>query len=338
MNEDASDEQLVARAQAGDPRAFDLLIRKYQHKVIKLTARYVNPADAPDVAQEAFIKAYRALDGFKGDSAFYTWLYRISINTAKNYLVSRGRRPPGSDLDISDAEIVDHVIGDQRSDDRNEHDDEPVAGRDVFTKLQLVGENRDEKSAHDERCDDEAEADVEDEKVGGCLADRRRHDLDDPEGERDLGDLAEEGFGQGHRVDGDEGAVAALALTAVGDVASLVAVSRGTAFPLSLLVPPGDDVAGTMSVMTSVGQILLVTGGLLCVARLSGWADVATGLAGVIGLQGLVGHLYGSDDLYVVGLFGTMSLPTSLAITALGGGLVVTVLSTIHHFQPVGLQ
>ncbi|MBS46055.1 MAG: hypothetical protein CMH83_23335 [Nocardioides sp.] len=116
------------------------------------------------------------------------------------------------------------------------------------------------------------------------------------------------------------GAVAALALTAVGDVASLVAVSRGTAFPLSLLVPPGDDVAGTMSVMTSVGQILLVTGGLLCVARLSGWADVATGLAGVIGLQGLVGHLYGSDDLYVVGLFGTMSLPTSLAITALAGG------------------
>ena len=103
MNEDASDEQLVARAQAGDPRAFDLLIRKYQHKVIKLTARYVNPADAPDVAQEAFIKAYRALDGFKGDSAFYTWLYRISINTAKNFLVARSRRPASQDIDVADA-------------------------------------------------------------------------------------------------------------------------------------------------------------------------------------------------------------------------------------------
>lgn len=104
MNEDASDEQLVVRAQAGDNRAFDLLIRKYQHRIVKLAARYVSPADAPDVAQEAFIKAYRALAGFKGNSAFYTWLYRISINTAKNYLVARSRRPASQDIDIADAE------------------------------------------------------------------------------------------------------------------------------------------------------------------------------------------------------------------------------------------
>lgn len=109
MSEDASDEQLVARAQAGDDRAFNLLVRKYQHKVVKLTARYVSPADAQDVAQEAFIKAYRALDGFKGNSAFYTWLYRISINTAKNYLVARSRRPASQDIDVSDAEVFGHA-------------------------------------------------------------------------------------------------------------------------------------------------------------------------------------------------------------------------------------
>lgn len=109
MSEDASDEQLVARAQAGDDRAFDLLVRKYQHKVVKLTARYVNPADAQDVAQEAFIKAYRALGGFKGNSAFYTWLYRISINTAKNHLVARSRRPASQDIDVADAELYGHT-------------------------------------------------------------------------------------------------------------------------------------------------------------------------------------------------------------------------------------
>lgn len=109
MSEDASDEQLVARAQAGDDRAFDLLVRKYQHKVVKLTARYVNPADAQDVAQEAFIKAYRALHGFKGNSAFYTWLYRISINTAKNHLVARSRRPASQDIDVADAELYGHT-------------------------------------------------------------------------------------------------------------------------------------------------------------------------------------------------------------------------------------
>src|SRR5699024_3788541 len=108
-SEDASDEQLVARAHEGDDRAFDLLVRKYQHKVVKLTARYINPADAQDVAQEAFIKAYRALHGFKGNSALYTWLYRISINTAKNHLVARSRRPASQDIDVADAELYGHT-------------------------------------------------------------------------------------------------------------------------------------------------------------------------------------------------------------------------------------
>lgn len=109
MGEDSTDEQLVARAQQGDRQAFDLLVRKYQYKVVKLVSRYVMPADAPDVAQEAFIKAYRALDGFKGNSAFYTWLYRISINTAKNFLVARARRPAAQDIDAADAEYLGHV-------------------------------------------------------------------------------------------------------------------------------------------------------------------------------------------------------------------------------------
>lgn len=100
-----TDQQLVARVQKGDSRAFDLLVLKYQHKIFGLISRYVNdPDEVQDVAQEAFIKAYRALPRFRGDSAFYTWLYRIAINTAKNYLVSRSRRPPGSDVEVNDAE------------------------------------------------------------------------------------------------------------------------------------------------------------------------------------------------------------------------------------------
>ncbi|CAO1664569.1 RNA polymerase sigma factor RpoE [Salinicola sp. NYA28a] len=103
-----TDQQLVERAQKGDTRAFDLLVKKYQHKILGLISRYVQDhSEVQDVAQEAFIKAYRALGSFRAESAFYTWMYRIAINTAKNYLVSRGRRPLGSDLDISDAEIVD---------------------------------------------------------------------------------------------------------------------------------------------------------------------------------------------------------------------------------------
>ena len=99
------DEQLVERVQRGDKNAFNLLVRKYQHKVVNLVARYVNnPGDVPDVAQEAFIKAYRALPTFRGESAFYTWLYRIAVNTAKNYLTSQGRRPPSSDVEADEAE------------------------------------------------------------------------------------------------------------------------------------------------------------------------------------------------------------------------------------------
>lgn len=108
MSEAQVDQLLVERVQKGDKRAFDLLINKYQHRIISLVSRYVSdPADAMDVAQEAFIKAYRAIDRFRGDSAFYTWLYRIAINTAKNWLVARKRRPPATDIDAADAEQYD---------------------------------------------------------------------------------------------------------------------------------------------------------------------------------------------------------------------------------------
>src|SRR5215218_7248648 len=100
-----SDLVLVKRVQRGDKTAFDLLVRKYQHKVVKLVLRYVrNPAEAEDIAQEAFIKAYRALPQFRGDSAFYTWLYRIAINTAKNAIVSRDRSPVEYDLDLQNSD------------------------------------------------------------------------------------------------------------------------------------------------------------------------------------------------------------------------------------------
>lgn len=108
MTAAVTDQQLVARVQKGDSRAFDLLVLKYQHKIFGLISRYVRDADeVQDVAQEAFIKAYKALPNFRGDSAFYTWLYRIAINTAKNYLVSRSRRPPGSDIELEDAEYLE---------------------------------------------------------------------------------------------------------------------------------------------------------------------------------------------------------------------------------------
>jgi RNA polymerase sigma-70 factor (ECF subfamily) len=103
-----SDKQLVTRVQKGDNLAFDLLVLKYQHKIFGLISRYIRDQDEiKDVAQEAFIKAYRALPNFRGDSAFYTWLYRIAINTAKNYLVARNRRPPASDVEIEDAEYYE---------------------------------------------------------------------------------------------------------------------------------------------------------------------------------------------------------------------------------------
>jgi RNA polymerase sigma-70 factor (ECF subfamily) len=105
MGERETDQLLVERVQKGEKRAFDLLVGKYQHKIVSLILRYVpDHAEAQDVAQEAFIKAYRAIGRFRGDSAFYTWIYRIAINTAKNYLVSQSRRPPSSDIDAQDAE------------------------------------------------------------------------------------------------------------------------------------------------------------------------------------------------------------------------------------------
>lgn len=103
-----TDQELVARVKAGDKQAFNVLVEKYQHKLVKLISGYVHdPNEALDVAQEAFIKAYRALPNFRGDSSFYTWLYRIGLNTAKNHLVSLNRRPPDNDIDAEDAERYD---------------------------------------------------------------------------------------------------------------------------------------------------------------------------------------------------------------------------------------
>ncbi|MFS1538517.1 MAG: RNA polymerase sigma factor RpoE [Candidatus Phlomobacter fragariae] len=104
MSEQLTDQVLVKRLQKGDKKAFNLLVIRYQNKVVRLVSRYVPQGDVPDVAQEAFIKAYRAIGSFRGESAFYTWLYRISVNTAKNYLISQGRRPPSNDLDVVNAE------------------------------------------------------------------------------------------------------------------------------------------------------------------------------------------------------------------------------------------
>ena len=105
-----TDQQLVARVQRGDRRAFDLLVVKYQHRILSLVGRFIGDfAEAQDVTQEAFIKAYRALPNFRGDSAFYTWMYRIAVNTAKNHLVSKGRKTPTHDIDPDDAEFFgDH--------------------------------------------------------------------------------------------------------------------------------------------------------------------------------------------------------------------------------------
>ena len=105
LNSEPTDHQLVLRVQKGDKRAFDLLVLKYQYKLQAIVGRFIRDADeVADVTQEAFIKAYKALPKFRGDSQFYTWLYRIAINTAKNYLVSKSRRPANTDIDIEDAE------------------------------------------------------------------------------------------------------------------------------------------------------------------------------------------------------------------------------------------
>jgi len=112
VSEREVDRQLVERVQRGDKRAFELLVAKYQRKVVRLLTRVVrDPADVDDVAQETFIKAYRALGNFRGESAFYTWLYRIAINTAKNHLAARSRRVQTSEADIEDAEEFDSATG-----------------------------------------------------------------------------------------------------------------------------------------------------------------------------------------------------------------------------------
>jgi RNA polymerase sigma-70 factor (ECF subfamily) len=108
MSEQFTDQQLVERVQQGDKKAFNLLVLKYQTRVTNLVSRYVkNSGDIADVTQEAFIKAYRAIPNFRGESAFYTWLYRIAVNSAKNYLVSQSRKPPANDVDAQEAEFYD---------------------------------------------------------------------------------------------------------------------------------------------------------------------------------------------------------------------------------------
>lgn len=109
MSEQNVDQQLIERVQNGDKNAFNLLVTKYQQKVANLVTRYVkNHSDVSDIVQEAFIKAYRALPNFRGDSAFYTWLYRIAVNCAKNHMVANSRKPSSSDVDIDDAENYDN--------------------------------------------------------------------------------------------------------------------------------------------------------------------------------------------------------------------------------------
>jgi len=108
MNDSSTDKLLVERVQQGDKRAFDLLMSRYQHKLMSLVSRYISDyQEAQDVVQETFIKAYKALPKFRGDSAFYTWLYRIGVNTAKNHLAAKGRRPSASDVQVEDAEVYD---------------------------------------------------------------------------------------------------------------------------------------------------------------------------------------------------------------------------------------
>ena len=108
MGDQVTDQALIERVQQGDKKAFDLLVLKYQNRIMKVLSRYLyDQSEVQDMAQEAFIKAYRALPNFRGDSAFYTWLYRIAINTAKNHLVAKGRRPPTADIDATEAEQYD---------------------------------------------------------------------------------------------------------------------------------------------------------------------------------------------------------------------------------------
>ncbi|MBI3041535.1 MAG: RNA polymerase sigma factor RpoE [Betaproteobacteria bacterium] len=139
MSDREVDQQLVERAQRGDKKAFELLVSKYQRKLARLLSRFIrDPAEVEDVAQEAFIKAYRALPTFRGDSAFYTWLYRIGINTAKNYLVAMGRRAPTrTDIDSEEAEAFED--GDQLR-DLNTPENELATRQIAETVNQTLGE------------------------------------------------------------------------------------------------------------------------------------------------------------------------------------------------------
>ncbi|WP_420797662.1 RNA polymerase sigma factor RpoE [Candidatus Sororendozoicomonas aggregata] len=122
-----ADQQLVERVQQGDSRAFDMLVLKYQHRILGLVGSYINDfQEVQDVTQEAFIKAYKAMDRFRGDSSFYTWIYRIAINTAKNHLVSKGRKPQTANVDVYDAEFAELSTGlkDIDSPERNLHRNE----------------------------------------------------------------------------------------------------------------------------------------------------------------------------------------------------------------------
>ena len=108
---DELDQSLVARVQRGDSAAFDLLVRKYQHRIAALISRYIHDwSEVQDVAQDTFLRAYRAIGNFRGDAQFYTWLHRIAVNTAKNHLVAHHRRPPTDDIDVADAEQFDSGI------------------------------------------------------------------------------------------------------------------------------------------------------------------------------------------------------------------------------------
>ena len=122
MAENELDQELVRRVQRGDSTAFDALVRKYQHRIIGLIGRYIPDwSECQDVAQETFLRAYRALDNFRGDAQFYTWLHRIAVNTAKNYVVAQKRRPPTDDIDAGDAEQFDTGIR-LRNNDTPEHE------------------------------------------------------------------------------------------------------------------------------------------------------------------------------------------------------------------------
>lgn len=122
MAENELDQELVRRVQRGDSTAFDALVRKYQHRIIGLIGRYIPDwSECQDVAQETFLRAYRALGNFRGDAQFYTWLHRIAVNTAKNYLVAQNRRPPTDDIEAGDAEQFDTGVR-LRNNDTPEHE------------------------------------------------------------------------------------------------------------------------------------------------------------------------------------------------------------------------